>query len=133
MQEKEEIIILDNEITPPVIGNITIHEDKYCAPPVIVEDKILGKDGVWLRKNYIVGKKTMDDKKYCEPVSQLDLFNTIEIRKYILAVETYLTKKENKRSQEEGKNRMLKYLLCFGLGMSGMLWALYAGMINLTK
>lgn len=125
MQEKEEIIILDNEVTPPVVGTKT--------PPVIEEDKILGKDGVWKKSGYIIGRRTTDDKKYCEKVSPLDLYSSIEIRDYILAVEEFLTKKENQRSLDESKNRVLKYLLCYGLGVTSVLWALYAGMINFTN
>lgn len=141
-EKEEEIIILDNEITPPVNGSTKeaiIKKHSHLFNPALKgateeyhRQRVLGKDGVWLKDNYIVGKKTMNDWKYCEPVSELDLFNTTEIRKYILAVEKFLTGKENKRSQEEGKNRVLKYVLCFGLGMTSVLWALYAGMINLS-
>lgn len=145
-EKEEEIIILDNEITPPYNGSkkeAIIKRNRHLFNPALkgateeyhkTRDKnlILGKNGVWKRDNYIIGTRTMDDWKYCEPVSALDLHNTAEIRKYLLAAEKFLTGKENKRSQEEGKNRVLKYVLCFGLGMSAVLWALYAGMINLS-
>lgn len=137
-EEKEEIIILDNEITPPVNGSTReaiIKKNRHLFNPALkgaTEEYHKSKTGVWKKDNYIIGKVTTNDKQYCEPVSELDLFNTTEIRKYILAVEKFLTGRENKRSQEEGKNRILKYVMCFGLGMSVVLWALYAGMINLS-
>jgi len=84
-------------------------------------------------KNYIVGELTPEDKEYCEKVNPLDLYNTIEIRKYILAVEKYLSKKEDERSIDEGKFRLFKYVVCYALGVASVLWALYAGMINLTQ
>lgn len=141
-EEEEKIIVLENEVTPPPYDG-SKRELGFMNPALLgateeyhrTRDKNLipGKDGVWKRDNYIIGKRTPEDKKYCEPVSELDLFNTTEIRKYILAVEKFLTGRENKRSQEEGKNRILKYALCFGLGMTAVLWALYAGMINLSQ
>jgi hypothetical protein len=188
-KEKEEVIVLTDEVTPPYdgskreIGFCDIEEDtkkecpqcpdkSKCQPIQMSQDKewllkkaeeedgsctsvgglmnainpalngateeyhrekILGKNGVWKKDNYIIGKRTPEDKQYCEPVSALDLHNTAEIRKYILAVEKFTTTKENRRSTDEAKYRLLKYILCYLAGTASVLWALYAGMINLTQ
>lgn len=152
-KEKEDIIILEDEITPPYDGSKRKGpmpdgkkwdwedlRNKQRAQRAIAdqrpeweEERVLGKDGVWKKDNYIIGKRTPEDKQYCEKVDPLDLYNTIEIRKYILAVETYLSKKENERVFEEARYRIWKYILSFVAGGSAVLWALYAGMINLTK
>ena len=117
MQNEDDIIILDNEITPPVYGSN--------------KEWVTSKTGTWKADGYIIGKRTPDDKKYCEPVSVLDLHSNSEIRKYILAVETFLNEKERKRSLNEASGRILKYIFCFGLGASLVLWAMWAGAIPL--
>jgi hypothetical protein len=150
MEKKDKNIIeLTDEITPPVDGskrelNMT-HDKEWLEKKTKQEAKsgfvgalnpeLLGATETYHKskwKNYIVGELTTDDKKYCEKVSSLDLYNTVEIRKYILAVEKYLTSKENKRSIEEAKNRLFKYVICYALGIASILWALYVGMIKLV-
>lgn len=148
-EEKEEkIIVLTDEITPPYDGskreNTLYSKNLGFMNPALkgateeyhkTRDRnlILGKNGVWKRDNYIIGKSVPEDKQYCEPVSPLDLHNTAEIRKYILAVEKFTTEKENQRSISESQNRLIKYVFCYVLGALSVLWALYAGMINLTQ
>jgi hypothetical protein len=122
-QEDEDIIILSDEITPPVDGS---KKDKFLGSITL---KKTTESGTWKAENYIVGKRTPEDKQYCEPVSQLDLHSTSEIRTYITAVEKFLTEKEAKRSVNESQGRILKYILCFGLGVSVVLWAIWAGAI----
>ena len=136
----EDIIILDNEITPPVYG--TKKECDFAELKKRMQEKgknrdekefITSKTGTWRSDSYIIGKRTPDDKKYCEPVSELDLHSTTEIRKYILAVEKFLNEKERKRSLNEASGRLLKYIFCFGLGGSLVLWAMWAGAIPLPN
>lgn len=125
----EDEIILDNEITPPVIGTgIKSYHTEHSKAVLVKKDS-----GTWKEENYIIGKRTPDDKQYCQKVDPLDIHSTAEIRKYITAVETYLSKKENSRSIDEQKGRVLKYMLCFGLGMSMVLWALWAGAISIPN
>jgi len=134
----EEIIILEDEITPPVNGSREKEWDfaelkKRMQNKVNTPTMTTSETGTWKADNYIVGKRTSNDKKYCEPVSELDLHSTTEIRKYIIAVETYLTEKENKRSVNESQCRILKYIFCFGLGASLILWAFWAGAIPIPN
>lgn len=132
-KEKEEIIVLTDEVTPPYDGGKK--ELGFMNPALngATKEYHESKSGRWKADNYIIGKCTPEDKQYCEPVSALDLHNTAEIRKYILAVEKFTTEKENRRSIEESKWRVLKYLICYMAGSASILWALYAGMINLTQ
>jgi hypothetical protein len=128
-------IILENEITPPVYakkdyekiqeGEAGRNKNEYLNTKIIKT-----KTGLWRKDRYIIGKRTPDDKQYCERVDPLDILSTTEIRKYITAVEVFLSKKEDLRSADEQQGRMLKYIIFFGLGMSVILWALYAGAIS---
>lgn len=147
--EKEKVIILDDEITPPVVGhkkdgpdrlNMT-HDKEWLLKKAKQENGsytsvaglMIGKNGTWKKDNYIIGQRTPEDKKLCESVTAIDLFDTTEIRQYITAVEKFLTKKEIKRSTDEAKWRALKYFFCYAAGVTSVFWALYAGMINLVK
>lgn len=105
-----DIITLTDEVIPEKI--------RPEPPPVI--------------KNKIIGKRTTEDDMYCEKVDPLDLHSTVEIRKYIIAVETFLNKKENDRSIDESQNRILKYIFFFGLGATTMFtfYSLFVGNIN---
>ena len=127
--EEEDMIILENEVTPPVYGNVlcTHSNGKNLNEHL---KTISTESGIWKEDRYIIGKRTEDDKQYCEKVDPLDIHSTAEIRKYITAVEVFLSKKEDARSANEQQGRMLKYMLFFGLGMSVILWALYAGAIS---
>jgi len=157
-KEKEEIIELTNEITPPVDGSKKEWDWKPLRDKMWLEKKAKQEEesggctsvgGIYAlnpalkgateeyhrrkNKNYIVGERTPDDKQYCEKVDPLDLYNTAEIRKYLLAVEKFTTQKENQRSIDESRNRLWKYIVSYLLGVFSILWALYAGMINLTQ
>ena len=138
-KEVEDMIILENEVTPPVYakkdyskkdyekiqeGEAGRNRNEYLDSKIIKTKSVL-----WRKYRYIIGKRTPDDKQYCEKVDPLDIHSTAEIRKYITAVEVFLSKKEDNRSVEEQKRRVLKYILCFGLGMSMILWAIWAGAI----
>lgn len=111
----EEEIILTDEVIHGKINRIK----PWPEPPPIF-------------KNKIIGKRTTDDKQYCEPVKPLDLHSTVEIRKYIKAVETFLNKKEDNRSISEAQYRLLKYIFFFGLGATTMFtfYSLFVGNIN---
>ena len=136
-EEKEKIIILDDEVkTPPVIlgkkelpGNYKLGFMNPALNGATVEYH-KSKSGTWKAENYIVGQRTTNDKQFCEPVDPLDLHNTAEIRKYITAVEIYTDKAERNNLNYEAKNRTIKYVICFLLGSASVFWALYAGMIN---
>lgn len=131
--EKEEIIELTDEITPPVDGSKKENTigGLYALNPALKGATEVYHKSKW--KNYIVGKLTPEDRQYCEKVNPLDLYNTAEIRKYITAVEKYLSVKEDQRSLHESQSRLFKYIICFVLGASCIFWAIYAGMINFTK
>jgi len=145
MQEKEDIIILNNKITPPVYAkkDYGIKEWDFKELKKHMQGKsknlnehletISTESGTWKKDRYIIGKRTHDDKKYCEKVDPLDMYSMEKIRKYIIAVETFLSKKEDARSIDEQKGRVLKYVICFGLGMSIILWALWAGAIRIPN
>jgi len=128
--EEEDMIILENEVTPPVYGNVLCTHSNDGKNLNEHLKTISTESGIWKEDRYIIGKRTEDDKQYCERVDPLDIHSTAEIRKYITAVEVFLSKKEDARSANEQQGRMLKYMLFFGLGMSVILWALYAGAIS---
>ena len=136
----EDMIILENEVTPPVYakkdyskkdyekiqeGEAGRNRNEYLNTKIIKT-----KTGLWRKDRYIICKRTPDDKQYCEKVDPLDIHSTAEIRKYITAVEVFLSKKENDRLINEQQGRMIKYVFYFGLGASVILWALYAGAIS---
>lgn len=110
--EKEIILLLKDEV-----------KTSHWPEPTPVEV---------INKNHIIGKRTTDDKQYCEKVDPLDLHSTVEIRKYIKAVETFLNEKENDRSIDESQSRLLKYMFFFGLGATTVFifYSLFVGNIN---
>lgn len=73
-------------------------------------------------------KSNHQDKKYCEKVDPVDLVSTVEIRKYIIAVETYLNQKSNIKDK---RSQILQNIFFFGLGATLVILIGYSFGINL--
>jgi len=108
-----------------------IESDEEVIEVISLTDEVT-LSGQPIFKNKIIGKRTRNDKQYCEKVDPLDLHSTEEIRKYIRAVEKFLNKKESLRSVSESQNRILKYIFFFGLGATIMFttYSLFVEKIN---
>jgi hypothetical protein len=106
--------------------------DGYEEEIILTDEVIVFEELPPVIKNKIIGKRTINDKQYCEKVDPLDLHSTVEIRKYIKAVETFLNEKENSRSVYESQSRLLKYIFFFGLGATTMfsIYSLFVGNTN---
>lgn len=135
-KEKEEIIVLEEKDEIKPIDLTAKEGSKWDWADLRERQKNLiksEKTGVLYKKDkYIIGQRTTNDAEFIEKNDPLDLIDSSVLRKYILAVEKFTQEKEDARSKDEAQNRLLKYVICYVLGVSSVLWALYAGMINLT-
>ena len=135
-KEKEEIIVLEEKDEIKPIDLTAKEGSKWDWADLRERQKNLiksEKTGVLYKKDkYIIGQRTTNDAEFIEKNDPLDLIDSSVLRKYILAVEKFTQEKEDARSKDEAQNRLLKYVICYVLGASSVLWALYAGMINLT-